>query len=159
MLFVLKGLTGRRHWRNGMIDFAFWAINIGLAQTWASVEHDLWYARSFEFMSQPVLGTIRWLWVIGDTLFALGVVALSIFVVGLKTGHSLRDEEDQDQGKGPLRAHQRLFDRIIPRRAASPARRIEALWTSWDGALCRTAMNGIDAVVTPGAPCNDKLLD
>jgi hypothetical protein len=33
---------------------------------------------------------LRWLRVPGDTIFALGAIALVLFVAGLKTGHSLR---------------------------------------------------------------------
>lgn len=103
MLFALKGLAARRIWKDGVIRFAFWAINIGLllmvlisvlpvglAQTLASVKHGLWYARSAEFMQQDYLQTLRWLRVIGDTIFAVGVLALAYFVAGLKTGWSLK---------------------------------------------------------------------
>jgi len=103
MLFVLKGLAARRVWKDGVIRFAFWSINIGLllmvlisvlpvglAQTLASVKHGLWYARSAEFMQQDYLQTLRWLRVIGDTIFAVGVLALAYFVAGLKTGWSLK---------------------------------------------------------------------
>ncbi|MCP4573971.1 MAG: nitric-oxide reductase large subunit [bacterium] len=107
MLFVLKGLAARRVWKEGVIRFAFWAINVGLllmvlisvlpvgmAQTLASVKDGLWYARSSEFMQQDYLQTLRWLRVIGDTIFAVGVLALGWFVVGLKTGWSVRQEFD-----------------------------------------------------------------
>lgn len=90
-----------------MIKFAFWSINIGLAlmvlisvlpvglaQTWASVEHGLWYARSIEFTQTPILDTLRWLRVVGDTIFAVGVFALAWFVIGLKTGWSVKAEID-----------------------------------------------------------------
>ncbi len=59
LLFCLKGLATHNAWRTGVLSFSFWAINIGLAlmvllsllpvglaQTWASVEHGLWYART-----------------------------------------------------------------------------------------------------------------
>lgn len=101
MLFVLKGLTGGHVWKEGAIRFAFWSINIGLAlmtmisvlpiglaQTFASVKYGLWFARSSEFMQQPWMETVRWLRVIGDTVFALGSLALGWFVAGLKTGWS-----------------------------------------------------------------------
>jgi len=107
MLFVLKGLAARKVWRNGLIAFAFWAINGGLAlmvllsvlpvgmlQAWASVQHGLWYARSAEFMHMPLMETLKWLRVIGDTVFTAGAVALGIFVVGLKTGWSVKNETD-----------------------------------------------------------------
>jgi nitric oxide reductase subunit B len=107
MLFVLKGLAARRVWKDGVIRFAFWSINVGLAlmvgisvlpvglaQTVASVQEGLWYARSAEFLQQPWLDTLRWLRVIGDTIFALGTLALAYFVIGLKTGWSVRGSSD-----------------------------------------------------------------
>ncbi|OQP60699.1 nitric oxide reductase large subunit [Niastella vici] len=102
MLFVLKGLYSRYVWKDRLIGFAFWSINIGLLlmvtlsllpvgvlQTMASVDHGMWYARSAEFMQQPLLQFFRWLRVIGDTVFALGAIALAVFVIGLRTGLSV----------------------------------------------------------------------
>jgi nitric oxide reductase subunit B len=40
------------------------------------------------------MDTLRWLRVVGDTIFAAGMVALGWFVVGLKTGWSLTKEWD-----------------------------------------------------------------
>jgi nitric oxide reductase subunit B len=107
MLFCLRGLTTGQVWRTGSLRFAFWAINVGLAlmvllsllpigllQTWASVEHGMWYARSAEFTQTGLMETLRWLRVVGDTLFAVGTIALGWFVVGLKTGWSLRAEDE-----------------------------------------------------------------
>jgi nitric oxide reductase subunit B len=105
MLFCLKGLTVRREWRTGALAFAFWSINIGLAlmvllsdlprglmQTVASVNEGMWWARSADFMQQGIMETFRWLRVIGDTIFGIGVVALGWFVLGIKTGWSLTAE-------------------------------------------------------------------
>jgi nitric oxide reductase subunit B len=105
MLFCLKGLATHRMWKTPVLGFAFWAINLGLAlmvllsllpvgllQTWASVEHGYWYARSAEFLQTDLMNTLRWLRVIGDTLFAVGTLALGWFVLGLKTGWSLTDQ-------------------------------------------------------------------
>ena len=102
MLFVLRDLDTRVVWKEKWLKFAFWAINIGLAamvlisvlpiglaQTVASVQEGLWYARSAEFLQQPHIHTLKWLRVIGDTLFALGTVALVWFVFGLKFGWSI----------------------------------------------------------------------
>lgn len=107
MLFVLKGLAARQVWKDGVIRFAFWSINIGLGlmvllsvlpigllQTWASVEYGLWYARSMEFMQTDLMETLRWLRAIGDTIFAIGALALGWFVIGLKTGWSLEATTD-----------------------------------------------------------------
>jgi nitric oxide reductase subunit B len=46
-------------------------LPVGLMQTWASVEHGYWYARSGEFMQTPTMQTLRWLRIPGDTLFFL----------------------------------------------------------------------------------------
>ena len=102
MLFVLKGLTGNYAWKDGVINIAFWSFNIGLLlmvmlsllpvglmQTVASVNHGMWYARSAEFMQQPLLADFRWMRIFGDTIFAIGSVALAWFVIGLKTGWSI----------------------------------------------------------------------
>ena len=102
MLFCLRGLTRQEAWKSGVLSFSFWAINLGLAlmvllsllpvgllQTWASVEHGMWYARSAEFLQTGLIDKLRWLRVIGDTIFALGAVGLGWFVLGLKTGWSL----------------------------------------------------------------------
>jgi nitric oxide reductase subunit B len=107
MLFCLRGLTEQRVWKTGALTCAFWAMNvglllmallsllpIGLLQTWASVEHGLWYARSAEFMQTETMSTLRWLRVIGDTIFALGTLALGWFILGLKLGWSLTSEPE-----------------------------------------------------------------
>lgn len=102
MLFVAKGLAAPGRWKEGVIRFSFWAINLGLLlmallsllplgllQTVASVNHGLWYARSEEFLGSGVMDTFKWLRVVGDTIFAIGTVTLSWFVLGLKTGWSV----------------------------------------------------------------------
>jgi len=103
MLFVLRDMDQKSVWKEPVIKFAFWAINIGLAlmvllsvlpvglaQTVASVQEGLWYARSAEFMQQPHIETFRWLRTIGDTIFAAGTVALSWFIFGLRFGWSIK---------------------------------------------------------------------
>lgn len=103
MLFVIKGLHSPLPWKDRLIGFAFWSINIGLAlmvllsllpigliQTWYSVERGLWYARAGDFMQAPWMDTLRWMRVVGDTIFGLGVLALGLFVAGLKTGWSVK---------------------------------------------------------------------
>jgi len=110
MLFVLKGLTAKYVWRNKIISIAFWSINIGLMvmvlisilpvgvlQTIASIKHGMWYARSAEFMQGSTLQTLRWLRIIGDTIFSIGALALAWFVIGLKTGWSINKEEKDKQ--------------------------------------------------------------
>ncbi|HYT94456.1 MAG TPA: hypothetical protein VEL76_37420 [Gemmataceae bacterium] len=52
----------------------------------------MWYARSAEFLQTPTMNTLRWLRVPGDTIFALGVLAMGWFKLGLLTGHSFVKE-------------------------------------------------------------------
>jgi nitric oxide reductase subunit B len=105
MLFCVSGLMPGREWKTGALKFSFWAINIGLflmatvsllpvglMQTWAAVNEGTWYARSAEFLQTPTMQTLRWLRVPGDTLFALGVLAMGWFKLGLLTGHSFKSD-------------------------------------------------------------------
>ena len=106
-LLSLRLLTMRQAWRTGVLAFAFWAMNIGLAlmvvlsllpvglaQTWASVEYGMCYAHSADFLQTPLLETFRWLRVVGDTIFAAGMLAMGWFVVGLTTGWSVRGRRE-----------------------------------------------------------------
>jgi nitric oxide reductase subunit B len=101
VLLVARFLSGRRVWRETPMAVAFWGTNIGLAlmvllsllpigvaQAWASVEHGLWFARSADFLQLPWMETLRWLRVIGDTIFMIGTGALAYFMIGLWTGWS-----------------------------------------------------------------------
>ncbi len=95
-LFCLRAWRADRAWKTKAITISFWGLNaglvlmvglsmlpIGLLQAWASVEHGMWYARSAEFMQSDVITSLRWVRVLGDTVFAVGAVALAVFVVGL----------------------------------------------------------------------------
>ncbi|MFO0944326.1 MAG: cbb3-type cytochrome c oxidase subunit I [Planctomycetota bacterium] len=106
MLVCLRTLRPGVPWREGMLSFSFWAMNgglfamcvfsllpVGLLQTWASVDTGYWYARSSEFMGTPTMQTLRWLRVPGDTIFAVGAIALVLFVAGLKLGYSFAEQK------------------------------------------------------------------
>jgi nitric oxide reductase subunit B len=93
MLVCLRALVPDQKWQEGWLKWSFWSMNIGLMamcvisllplglmQTWASVDQSYWYARSEEFMGTPLMQTLRWLRVPGDTLFAIGALLLVIFV-------------------------------------------------------------------------------
>jgi len=58
-------------------------LPVGLLQTWAAVSKGYWYARSEEFLHTPVMDTLRWLRVIGDTVFAAGTVGFVIAIARL----------------------------------------------------------------------------
>jgi len=98
ILFVLRSMYRSTKWNNKLIGFAFWATNVGLMlmiilsllpigvfQAVASVNEGMWYARSAEFMQTPMMDTLKWLRVIGDTIFALGLFAFVWFVFALNS--------------------------------------------------------------------------
>src|SRR5581483_30695 len=95
MLVCLRAMQPQSEWREGWLKAAFWGLNgglmamcvgsllpVGLMQTWASVEHGYWYARSSEFLGTPLMQTLRWMRVPGDTIFAISALLLigSIFI-------------------------------------------------------------------------------
>ncbi len=107
VLVVARVLSGQRAWRDRPLAVAFWGMNlglglmvllsllpIGLAQGYASVDTGLWYARSAEFLQQPWVRTLRWLRLVGDTVFLVGAGALIWFLLGLVTGWSYRARAD-----------------------------------------------------------------
>ncbi len=106
MLFCLRVLKPEGKWRDGALATAFWGMNVGLLmmivlsllplgllQTLASVNTGYWYARSAQFMQEPLMNVIRWMRVPGDTVFAAGALALALFLGGLVTGHSYASED------------------------------------------------------------------
>lgn len=108
MLFCLRGATMHRQWDTRTLRFSFWAMNVGLAlmvllsllpvgllQAAASIDQGLWYARSADFLQQPLLQTLRWMRIIGDGVFTLGAFALAWFVAGLQTGWSFQPVEER----------------------------------------------------------------
>ena len=64
-------------------------LPVGILQTIASIKHGMWYARSAEFMQDSTLQSLKWMRIIGDTVFSIGTVTLALFVIGLKTGWSI----------------------------------------------------------------------
>ena len=101
VLVVARLLTVGTAWRERPLAFGFWAMNIGLGlmvglsllpvgllQAWASMEQGLWFARSAEFLQQPVIEALRWLRIVGDTVFIAGVAAFTWFMAGLYFGWS-----------------------------------------------------------------------
>lgn len=96
LLFCVRAADPGRVWDERPLAASFWLLNLGLAamcllsllpvgllQTWASVEVGYWYARSPELLQTPLMNSLRWLRVVGDTIFALGALAFVAFAVGL----------------------------------------------------------------------------
>jgi len=99
MLVCLRAMNPDMAWKEKWLKFGFWAMNVGLfamcvgsllpvglLQTWASVEDGYWFARSKEFLGTPLMQTLRWLRVPGDSIFALGELALVAFVFTIRPG-------------------------------------------------------------------------
>jgi nitric oxide reductase subunit B len=99
MLFCLRGIGARAAWSDRPLKAAFWLLNLGLAgmvflsllpvgalQAWASVTHGMWYARSAEFLHQPIIETLVWLRVPGDIVFGAGGAVLAWFAFRLWRG-------------------------------------------------------------------------
>jgi nitric oxide reductase subunit B len=96
MLFSLRGLRPDVELDERPIKWAFWSINIGLfsmvvfsllpvgiMQTWASIMHGYWYARSPEFLQSEIMNNFRWARAFGDTIFGIGGLLLAWFVIKL----------------------------------------------------------------------------
>ena len=93
MLFCLRGLKPDVAWHEGLLRGSFWSFNIGLTlmalltllpmgvlQLDAALEKGYWYARSAEFMGQPIIHALVWMRVPGDTIFSVGALLLAWFV-------------------------------------------------------------------------------
>jgi nitric oxide reductase subunit B len=87
LLLVQRRLFPDAIWNERRMAVTYWSFNaglmlmivmsllpVGLFQVWASLEHGFWYARSAEFLQAPHLQALRWLRMVGDTLFLVGVV-------------------------------------------------------------------------------------
>jgi nitric oxide reductase subunit B len=109
-LFSLRILFRGRRWRTAGLRASFWGINVGLAlmvllsllpvglaQTWASVEYGMWYARSAEFLQTPALDKLRWMRLLGDVVFAAGLLGVGYFVIGLSGGWSLGERVGSEE--------------------------------------------------------------
>jgi nitric oxide reductase subunit B len=104
MLFCLRGLGRTSFWDERLLKGAFWTMNIGLAamallslapvgllQVHAAVTEGFWYARSAEFLQQPLMQTLVWMRMPGDVIFSVGVCLLVLFVFRLFVGKKKQD--------------------------------------------------------------------
>ncbi|ANK82038.1 MAG: nitric oxide reductase large subunit [Rhizobiales bacterium NRL2] len=96
MLFCLRGLFPRTAWSDRPLAWSFWLLNgglammvlmslfpVGIVQAWASVSEGLWYARSAEFLQQPLIHFLVWMRVPGDIVFSAGAGVLAVFAARL----------------------------------------------------------------------------
>jgi nitric oxide reductase subunit B len=96
MLFCLRAADPARTWNERPLKLGFWALNaglmlmlllsllpVGLLQTRAAVQIGYWYARSPEFLQTPLVSQLRWMRVVGDTIFTVGALAFVWFAASL----------------------------------------------------------------------------
>ena len=99
MLFCLRGMKPAADWNERLLKTSFWSLNAGLVgmalmtllplgilQLIAAIDHGYWYARSAEFMQQPIVDLIVWMRVPGDVVFSVGGLALAWFVASVWIG-------------------------------------------------------------------------
>src|SRR5690606_33237030 len=112
VLFCLRGMRPDLVWNETLLRISFWSFNIGLAmmalltllpmgvvQLLTAIREGYWYARSEQFMQQPLVELLVWLRVPGDVVFSIGALALGLFVASLwlrpRREPPLPDEDDE----------------------------------------------------------------
>ena len=102
-LLVLRYVVPGFQFNEKLMRTGFWGLNAGLVlmiatsllpigfiQFYASATEGMWYARSEEFMQQPLLQTLRWVRTFGDVVFIVGTFAIFWQVVTGVFGRSSR---------------------------------------------------------------------
>lgn len=108
LLFCMRAMQPERKWNTKLLGFAFWSINIGmflelmlsllpigLLQTYQSVNVGYWSARSSEFMQTDLMQFLRWMRMVGDTIFAIGAVAFVWFAMKMMLTRDVRSEGEK----------------------------------------------------------------
>lgn len=83
-----------RAWKSGKLKKAFWLLNIGLIlmvvlsllpigiiQAYTSISKGYSYARDAELLYSPVVQTLKWLRIIGDVVFSVGIFYFCWFTI------------------------------------------------------------------------------
>jgi len=91
MLFALRTIVKPEAWREKWIHRSFKMLNAGLVlmlvlnllpvgflQLAESYKYGTWAARSWEFISSPIVQNLTWARIIGDTVFLLGATILLV---------------------------------------------------------------------------------
>ncbi|HYW82651.1 MAG TPA: cbb3-type cytochrome c oxidase subunit I, partial [Spirochaetia bacterium] len=94
MLFSVRHIVSIRSWSDGMLKWAFWLLNGGLLgmtvlsllpsafyQLYYAVTYGVWFARSPEITSGPVIKLFNLLRILPDTAFGIGGLVVFVFVV------------------------------------------------------------------------------
>ena len=94
MLFSVRHIVALRAWSDRMLKWAFWLLNGGLLgmvvlslapsgfyQLSYAITYGIWYARSPEITSGPVIKMLNYVRIIPDVVFGAGGVVIFLFVV------------------------------------------------------------------------------
>lgn len=94
LLFSVRHIFRRAAWSDRMLKWSFWGLNGGLAamamfslipsgfyQFYYAVRDGLWFARSPEVTSGPVIRFLSWMRLVPDVIFAAGALLLLAFLV------------------------------------------------------------------------------
>jgi nitric oxide reductase subunit B len=94
LLFSVRHIVSRASWSDKMLKISFWGLNGGLVlmavfslipsgfyQLYFAVKYGLWFARSPEITSGPVLRAFAWARLIPDVIFSAGAVMLFLFLL------------------------------------------------------------------------------
>jgi nitric oxide reductase subunit B len=94
MLFSVRHIVALRAWSDRMLKWAFWLLNGGLLgmvvlslapsgfyQLYYAITYGIWYARSPEITSGPVIRMLNYTRILPDVVFGAGGVVIFLFVV------------------------------------------------------------------------------
>jgi len=93
MLFSVRHIVTRASWSDGLLKWSFWGLNGGLVsmmvfslipsgfyQFYYAVKYGLWFARSPEIASGPVIRALSWARLVPDLIFSTGAMLLFFFL-------------------------------------------------------------------------------
>ncbi|MBU1387787.1 MAG: nitric-oxide reductase large subunit [Proteobacteria bacterium] len=94
MLFSVRHIVSKASWSDKMLKWSFWGLNGGLMgmavfslipsgfyQLYFAVKYGIWFARSPEIASGPVLRAMAWARVVPDVVFSMGAIVLFLFLL------------------------------------------------------------------------------
>ena len=101
-IIVCLRFASKREWDSVKLKRAFWFLNIGLItmvllsllpvgiiQAYTSITKGYSFARDAELLYSPTVQTLKWLRIVGDTIFSIGIFYFCWFTI-TETIHSIR---------------------------------------------------------------------
>lgn len=93
-ILICLRIYSKRLWNEKLIKTAFWGLNVGLLlmvvlsllpvgiiQAYTSITKGYSYARESELLYAPTVQLLKWLRIVGDVVFSIGIVSFCWFVV------------------------------------------------------------------------------